>query len=73
MRDCSPQKVMANENVEIYVNTTVYMSPKNIVNRPNIMIRGEKRGEVVPIKIGITSPDRWPEVKTGGGRNTMCS
>lgn len=73
MRDHSVQKVVANGNVEIRVDTTVRMSHKSILNCQDIMIHNKKWKEIVLTKVGITTQDRLQAVETRNSGNTSAS
>ena len=64
MRDHSVQEVIANENVEIRVDTRIRTSLKNIPDRPDIMVHDKKRREIILIEVGITGQDRLQTVET---------
>ena len=64
MRNHSVQEIVANENVEIRVDTRVRTGIKIDANRPDILIHDKKRREIILIEIGITSQDRLLTVET---------
>lgn len=64
MRNHSVQEIVANENVEIRVDTRMRTSIKIEANRPDILIHGKKRREAILIEAGITSQDRPVIVET---------
>ena len=64
MRNHSVQEIVANENVEIRVDTRVRTAIKIDANRPDIFVHDKKRHEVILIEVGITSQDRLMTVET---------
>ena len=64
MRNHSVQEIVANENVEIRVDTRVRTSIKIDANRPDILVHDKKRKEIILIEICITSQDRLMTVET---------
>lgn len=64
MRTHSIQEILANEDVEIRVDTRIRTGIRIEANNPNILIHDKKRKEITLIKIGITSQDKLQTVKT---------
>ncbi len=64
MRSHSVQEIVANENVEIRVDTRVRTGIKIDANRPDIFVLDKKRREIILIEVGITSQDRLQTVET---------
>jgi hypothetical protein len=64
MRNHSVQEIVANENVEIRIDTRVRTGIKIEANRPDIFILDKKRREIILIEVGITSQDRLHTVET---------
>ena len=60
----SVQEIVANENVEIRVDTRIRTSIKLAADRPDIFILDKRRREIVLIEVGITSQDRLQTVET---------
>ena len=64
MRSHSVQEIVANENVEIRVDTRVRTGIKIGANRPDVFVLDKKRREIILIEVGITSQDRLQTVET---------
>ena len=64
MRSHSVQEIVANENVEIRVDTRVQTGIKISANRPDILVYDKKKREITLIEVGITSQDRLLTVET---------
>ena len=64
MRSHSVQEIVANENVEIRVDTRIRTGIKISANRPDIVVIDKKRREITLIEVGITSQERLQTVET---------
>ena len=57
MRTHSIQETVANENVEIRVDTRIKTDIKVDKNRPDIFVLDKKKREITLIGVGITNQD----------------
>ena len=63
LRSHSVQEVVANENVEIRVDTRIKTDIKIQHNRPDIFVYDKKRKEIALIEVGITNLDILTQVE----------
>jgi hypothetical protein len=63
MRSHSVQEVLANENVEIRVDTRIKTDIKIQHNRPDLFVYDKKRKEITLIEVGITNLDMLSQVE----------
>ncbi|KAI4293249.1 hypothetical protein PAPHI01_2523 [Pancytospora philotis] len=64
MRTHTVQEVVANENVEIRVDMRINTGVKIQANRPDLLVHGKKRSEIIPIEVNIIGQDRLHIVET---------
>ena len=57
MRSHSVQETVANDKVEIRVDTRIRTDIKVANNRPDIFVLDKKRREIILIEVGITNQD----------------
>ena len=63
LRSHSVQEVVANENVEIRVDTRIKTDIKIQHNRPDLFVYDKKRKEIALIEVGITNFDLITQVE----------
>ena len=63
MRSHSVQEVVANENVEIRVDTRIKTDVKIQHNRPDLFVYDKKRKGITLIEVGITNLDLLTQVE----------
>jgi len=63
LRSHSVQEVVANENVEIRVDTRIKTDVKIQNNRPDLFVHDKKRREITLIEVGITNLDLLTQVE----------
>jgi len=63
LRSHSVQEVVANENVEIRVDTRINTDIKIQHNRPDLFVHDKKRKEITLIEVGITNLDLLTQVE----------
>ena len=63
MRSHSVQEIVANENVEIRVDTRIKTDIKIQHNRPDLFVYDKKRKEITLIEVGITNLDLLTQVE----------
>lgn len=63
LRSHSVQEVVANENVEIRVDTRIKTDVKIQHNRPDLFVYDKKRKEITLIEVGITNLDLLTQVE----------
>ena len=63
LRSHSVQEVVANENVEIRVDTRIKTDIKIQHDRPDIFVMDKKKNEITHIEIGITNLDISTQVE----------
>ncbi|KAL4719725.1 hypothetical protein ACJJTC_004657 [Scirpophaga incertulas] len=68
LRTHSVQEVVANENVEIRVDTRIKTDIKIQHNRPDIFVYDKKRKEITLIEVGITNLDLLTQVENEKSR-----
>ncbi|KAL4713384.1 hypothetical protein ACJJTC_016852 [Scirpophaga incertulas] len=62
------QRVVANENVEIRVDTRIKTDIKIQHNRPNLFVYDKKRKQITLIEVGITNLDLLTQIENGKSR-----
>ena len=68
LRSHSVQEVVANENVEIRVDTRIKTDVKIQHNRPDLFVHDKKRKEITLIEVGITNLDLLTQVENEKSR-----
>ena len=68
LRSHSVQEVVANENVEIRVDTRIKTDIKIQHNRPDLFVYDKKRKEITLIEVGITNLDLLTQVENEKSR-----
>ena len=68
LRSHSVQEVVANENVEIRVDTRIKTDIKIQHNRPDLFVHDKKRKEITLIEVGITNLDLLTQVENEKSR-----
>ena len=63
LRSHSVEEVVANENVEIWVDTRIKTDVKIQHNRPDLFVYDKKRKEITFIEVGITNLDLLTQVE----------
>ena len=63
LRSHSIQEVLANDNVEIRVDTRIKTDVKIQHNRPDLFVYGKKKKEITLIEVGITNLDLLTQVE----------